>query len=43
MPHRPGQPSKSFIDGKVPSDYKFDHIKYNHEAYEEFENAVFKD
>ena len=34
---------KAFTEGRVPSDYKFDYLNYNREAYEEFENAVFKD
>lgn len=32
---------KAFLDGKVPSDYTFDHENYNREAYKEFEEAVF--
>lgn len=33
----------AFVEGRIPSDYKFDHLQYNREAYAEFENAVFGD
>lgn len=32
---------KAYFAGKVPAEYKFDYIKYNKEAYQEFEAAVF--